>query len=363
MEVNTQEFYCSEGLLQGTVISAQANFYQVRLDSKITLLCTRPTRLKKIGQRVVVGDRVLVKPSQGERGAIAEVFPRHNELQRPPIANIDQILLVFALEEPSLDPVQLSRFLVQAESTSLYLLLALNKLDLISEEQHKYWSLTINNWGYKPIFLSVENNQGIDELISELQNKITILTGPSGVGKSSLISTLIPEIELRTGEVSGKLQKGRHTTRHVELYQLPGGGFIADSPGFNQPDFEFTPESLANYFPEARLRLAQSSCRFNNCLHRDEPDCVVRGDWDRYSYYLKFLDEVVVYQEKLGKISNEESRVKYKVKGSGKSYVEPKLESKKYRQVSRRSKHQKLDSLYENESLNNLRNQDQLDDD
>jgi ribosome biogenesis GTPase len=340
-----------EDKLPGTVIAVQANFYQVRLDCQETLLCTRPTRLKKIGQKVMVGDRVQVKCPDFERGAIFTVMPRKTELQRPPIANAEQILLVFALEQPTLDPVQLSRFLVKAESNNLKLYIGLNKADLITQEEQEKWKIKINKWGYNPIFFSVKNNQGLGQLINCLKDKITILAGPSGVGKSSLISALIPEIELRVNAVSGKLLKGRHTTRHVELYQLPEGGFIADSPGFNQPDLDFLPESLINYFPEAKLRLTEHSCKFSNCLHRDEPECIVRGNWERYEYYLKFLEEVIIYQEKLAKKPEQESTIKYKVKDSGKRYIEPKLESKKYRRVSRRSKHQNLHGVYEDEFL------------
>jgi ribosome biogenesis GTPase len=356
----TPENYKQTELL-GTVIAVQANFYQVSLDSRETLLCTRPTRLKKIGQKVMVGDRVRVKSAEFERGAIAEVLPRKTELSRPPMANAEQILLLFALEEPSLDPVQLSRFLVKAESTNLNLCLGLNKVDLINQKKQETWQKRITNWGYNSIFFSAINNQGLDKLMEYLQAKITIIAGPSGVGKSSLISALIPEVYLRIGAVSGKLQKGRHTTRHVELYQLPNGGFIADSPGFNQPDIEnISPESLAAYFPEAKLRLREKSCKFSDCLHRDEPGCVVRGNWERYDYYRKFLDETIAKRKKLAQMPDEESTLKYKVTGAGKRYVEPKLATKKYRRISRRSKHQKLHSMYENQSLDTLEDENEL---
>ncbi|BAQ66878.1 small ribosomal subunit biogenesis GTPase RsgA [Geminocystis sp. NIES-3709] len=329
----------------GTVIAVQANFYQVRLDSQVTLLCTRPTRLKKIGQSVLVGDRVIIKSSEFERGAIAKVLPRITELERPPIANAEQILLVFALEEPTLDPVQLSRFLVKAESTNLRLILGLNKVDLITIDEKEQWSIKLKNWGYNPYFFSVNTQEGIESLKKTIQNKITILAGPSGVGKSSLASILIPELDIRIGAVSGKLQKGRHTTRHVELFELLEGGFIADSPGFNQPNFDFLPELLINYFPEAKEKLAKNNCKFHNCIHRDEPDCVVKGEWERYEYYLRFLEETIVNNQKIAQTKNQESTQKTKFKSDGTKYTEPKLESKKYRRVSRKVSNQELENL------------------
>ena len=351
--------------LWGTVVAVQANFYRVRLviDSEIVyLLCTRRTRLKKIGQKVMVGDRVVVEEPdwQDGRGAIAEVMPRTTELQRPTVANAQQILLLFAVEEPTLDPWQLSRFLVKAESTSLKLCLCLNKCDLITEAQQRQWQQRLENWGYNPIFISVKQKLGIENLLNNLQQTITIVAGPSGVGKSSLIDALIPSINLRIGKVSGKLQRGRHTTRHVELFELPGGGLLADSPGFNQPDLDCSPGDLAWYFPEAKARLQQGSCQFSDCLHRDEPNCVVKGDWERYEYYLDFLDKAIALSEAQQQTPDAESSLKLKVKASGKRHYIPKLETKKYRRASRRERHQNLQEIYEHRLLNDL--QDELDD-
>jgi ribosome biogenesis GTPase len=322
------------------------------------LLCTRRARLKKIGQKVMVGDQVLLEDIDWQdcRGAIAKVLPRRTELQRPPVANADQILLMFALEEPSLDPWQLSRFLIKAESTGLDLCLCLNKVDLLSSKQQEQWQQRLNQWGYEPVLISVVTQQGLSQLLRHLNDKITILAGPSGVGKSSLINQLIPQVNQRVNEVSGKLQKGRHTTRHVELFELSERGLLADTPGFNQPELDCHPQELALYFPEAKAQLAHGFCQFNDCLHRDEPNCLVRGDWERYEYYLKFLDEAIARQVVLEQKPDQESSWKLKITSSGQQQYEPKLESKKYRRHSRRKKNQTLHQQYENQILEEMEN-------
>ncbi|MEB3310771.1 MAG: small ribosomal subunit biogenesis GTPase RsgA [Snowella sp.] len=338
----------------GTVIAIQANFYQVRLDQSPLplLLCTRRSRLKKIGQSVMVGDRVWIEDSDpvNKQGAIAAVEPRKNELSRPPVANADQILLVFSLAEPPLESWQLSRFLVKAESTDLDLCLCLNKQDLISPEAQAQWQERLAKWNYQPLFISIHQQQGIDQLLEILNNKITLMAGPSGVGKSSLINTLIPGIQQRVNRVSGKLQKGRHTTRHVELFELPTGGLLADTPGFNQPDLDIAPAQLIFTFPEARKQLETSHCQFNDCLHREEPHCVVRGDWERYEHYLKFLEESLEHEAQQQQTSDEESNLKTITNAEGQQDYEPKLARKKYRRSSRRLKHQALQTLYHQQS-------------
>lgn len=336
----------------GTVVACQANYYQVRLLSEdaqktpVYFLCTRRARLKKLGQQVVVGDQVVVEELDwlDRRGAIATVHPRTNLLDRPPVSNVDQILLVFAMAEPQLDPVQLSRFLVKAESTGIPVNLCLNKRDLLSEAELAQWQTRLCGWGYEPILISVREDKDLPPaLTNTLSQRVSVVAGPSGVGKSSLLNRLVPDVDARTNAVSGKLGRGRHTTRHVELFDLPSGGLLADTPGFNQPDVTCSIETLMQCFPEIRQQGGQ--CQFNDCVHRDEPGCSVRGDWERYSHYLSLLDEVMHYQQQQEHRPDEEAVEKVKMGSDGQVLHEPKLEAKKYRRKSRRQKHQDLQDM------------------
>lgn len=246
----------------------------------------------------MVGDQVEVEEVDWIKytAVISKLFPRHSELSRPAIANINQILLMFALAEPVLDPYQLSSFLVKAESIGVEVSLCLNKCDLLEATEQQQWLIRLKRWGYNPFLLSLRNGKGLEDLTQCLHSRITVLAGPSGVGKSSLINHLIPKSNQRINSVSGKLARGRHTTRHVELFNLPISGLIADTPGFNRPDLTCLPANLASYFPEARQYLADGKCQFRNCLHHEEPNCVVRGDWERYKYYLALLESAFEYQ-------------------------------------------------------------------
>ena len=287
-------------------MALEANYCRVQLDQPgptglDQLLCVRRTRLGKTGQQICVGDRVRVDGidwPQG-RGAVAGLEPRHSLLERPAVANCTRVVVAVALDQPQLDPLQLTRFLLTAERSGVAVELVLTKADLVAPLEAQRWCERLQGWGYDPLLVSARGGHGLSQLRERLgQPGIAVLCGPSGVGKSSLINALLPQLALRVSAVSGRLQRGRHTTRHVELYPLAPGALLADTPGFNRPDLPADPQDLGPLFPEIRARLLAHSCRFSNCLHRGDPGCAVGGDWDRHGLYVACLEAAQAQAER-----------------------------------------------------------------
>ena len=304
-----------DGRAPGRVVALQANYCRVELDTPgpggcRRLLCTRRSRLEHEGLQVWVGDRVWLEGIDwvARRAAVARVEPRQNLLQRPTVANVARVVVVTALAEPDLDPLQLTRFLVAAEGSGAAVDLVLGKADLVAEPVLREACRDFETWGYPVFPLSTRTGLGLEDLRRHLRGGrgITVLCGPSGAGKSSLLNALAPELALRVAAVSGRLQRGRHTTRHVELFPLPsegaavepGGCFpdavalVADTPGFNRPELPADPVELAQAFPEIRNRLNRGACRFRNCRHLGDPGCAVGLDWPRFPLYRQCLEDV-----------------------------------------------------------------------
>ncbi|EHA59124.1 ribosome biogenesis GTPase RsgA [Synechococcus sp. WH 8016] len=281
------------------VVALQANYLEVELDQvseliPSRLLCTRRTRLSHRGEAVFVGDRVRVEAIDVShaRAVVADVEPRFSFLTRPPVANATTVVVALAVDQPAFDPDQASRFLLTAERTSLVVQLVLTKTDLLEPEALE--TLRLHAWGYPPLLVSTSNGLGLSNLKERLAGSpLSVLCGPSGVGKSSLLNALIPDLELRIGAVSGRLQRGRHTTRHVELHRLGAEARVADTPGFNRPELPDDPRNLEVLFPELRAQLEHHPCRFRDCLHRDEPGCGVTRDWERYPIYRRAVEELL----------------------------------------------------------------------
>jgi ribosome biogenesis GTPase len=287
--------------LPGRVVALQANYCLVGLDGPSELgtggrlLCTRRTRLDKSGLQVCVGDRVTVASVdwRARRGSVVGLEPRHNLLERPAVANVSRVVVVVALAEPGLDPLQLTRFLITAEATGQPVQVVLSKADLLPVAEVEAWCRRLEGWGYGTVAVSTRSGEGLAALRSHLgQPGIAVLCGPSGVGKSSLLNALAPALELRVAAVSGRLRRGRHTTRHVELFALAPGALVADSPGFNTPALPSDLQTLAAAFPELLARLRASPCRFANCRHQGDPGCAVEDTWDRRAIYGRCLEEV-----------------------------------------------------------------------
>ena len=262
---------------------------------------------------VSVGDEVEIDvESETENTAmIHEIHPRRNYINRRSpranhqhhiiAANLDQALLLATLKEPRTSQGFIDRFLVAAEMYHVSAFIVFNKSDLYKKkEQDKFeqWKDIYETIGYKVLSISVTENKGIDEVKKMLQDKITLISGHSGVGKSSLLNAILPDLQLRTRDVSGWSGKGMHTTTFAEMYDLPFGGKLIDTPGMRELGLvDIDKQELSHYFPEMRNRL--NNCQFNNCLHINEPGCAIkdavnRGEIheDRYVSYLTIMDSL-----------------------------------------------------------------------
>ncbi len=296
----------------GIVVALKANYLEVELDlpsqkllSKtfyikglVRFLCTRRSRLDYQGDYVNVGDYVTIESInlQNSRAVVSKVEPRKTLLSRPAVANVTQVIVVLSFCKPTFDLDQACRFLISAEENDLDVCLLLNKRDLLSEDFVQEQLNRLRSWGYKTIAISTITGQGFSEFKQVLlDSSLTVLSGPSGVGKTSLLNALLPNASLKVGALSERLERGRHTTRHVELYTLEGGARIADTPGFNRPKLPLDPKLLQIFFPELRSQLANYPCKFRDCMHIDEMGCGVEKTWERYNTYKKFLGEIINY--------------------------------------------------------------------
>lgn len=283
---------------QGQIRKALSGFYYVH-DGKDLLPCKGRGVFRNRGISPLVGDFVDFEKDGGNEGVIMTVHERKNELVRPQVSNVDQALLVFSIREPDFSPHLLDRFLVVIESYGIEPIICITKNDLQTGKEEKYKKAIsyYEEIGYQVI----STYQGDEEIMSKLApvlvDKTTVLAGQSGVGKSSLLNMLMPELNLKTGEISEALGRGKHTTRHVELVEV-ADGLIADTPGFSSLDFDhIDKEELPSYFIE--MDKLSNSCKFRGCLHLKEPKCAVKEAVEngqiatsRYENYLQFLQEI-----------------------------------------------------------------------
>lgn len=286
-------------MYRGRLIKGIGGFYYV--DVKGEIFECKPRGLFRKKRIVpVIGDHVKISilDNENKKGVIEEIEVRHNELVRPSVSNVDQIIIVFAVAQPTpLFPL-LDRFLVLAESQKLEIIICLNKIDLLDEDEYKKIIDIYFTVSYKIILTSGIQCEGIDELSKELKDKTTVFAGPSGVGKSTLLNCIHPGLQLETGKVSLKTGRGKHITRHAELINIGENSWVVDTPGFSSLAIDsIDEEDLHYYFPEFMLYI--DTCRFNSCRHINEPDCGIKGavesgkiSQQRYDSYVQLIDEI-----------------------------------------------------------------------
>lgn len=287
-------------MMQGKIIKGIAGFYYVYAENGIVYECKAKGVFKKDKQKLLVGDNVLlcVLDEENKLGHIEEILPRKNDLIRPAVANVDQALIIFAVTKPEPNFNLLDRFLILMEQKNLPCIICFNKQDLFSEEEKEALSHIYEKAGHKVIFLSALLHQGIDELKKMLLGKTTTVAGPSGVGKSSIINCLQPDIHMETGSISEKIERGKHTTRHSEIIPIDEKTYLFDTPGFSSLAlFQLEKEDLASYYYE--FSEYESQCKFIGCSHTHEPVCRVKQAIDegkiseiRYKNYCQLYEEL-----------------------------------------------------------------------
>lgn len=286
--------------MQGKIIRGVGGFYYVHIPELGLVECKAKGVFRNRRVKPLVGDDVEVEILDGEKrlGNISDILPRHSELIRPAVANVDQAVVIFAASYPKPNLNLLDRFLLMMKWQDVPVRICFNKLDdadraFVGELQDAY-----RGSGAEVFFTSTYSGEGLELLHDYLAHKTTVLAGPSGVGKSSVMNAIFPEAEMEIGEISTKIKRGKHTTRHSELFSLPEQTYVMDTPGFTSltlPDIE--KEQLREYYAEFEPYAEQ--CRFLGCVHVSEPDCAVKQALEqgkiaenRYDNYTSFYEEL-----------------------------------------------------------------------
>lgn len=286
--------------MQGKIIKGIAGFYYVYTKELGLLECKAKGIFRKDKRKPLVGDNVCVEliSREDRTGNITEIQQRDNALIRPAVANVDQAVVIFAAARPKPNFHLLDRFLLMMEYQHVRTAVCFNKTDAVTEDELKEIGRIYSDCGYQILFTSAKEEKGLEELLAVLKNKTTVVAGPSGVGKSSLVNLMQQDTRMETGDISEKIGRGRHTTRHSQMIPIDGDSFILDTPGFSSlyvPDMEET--SLQSCFPE--FSRYEPECRFQGCLHVMEPDCGVKRalaegkiSASRYENYRQILEEL-----------------------------------------------------------------------
>ena len=284
--------------MQGKIIKGIAGFYDVAAGNTI-YRCRAKGIFRNQKVKPLVGDWVEIEilDEKDREGNLTRILPRTNELIRPAVANVDQAIVVFAAKNPKPNYNLLDRFLMTMEKQGIPVIVCFNKKDLVKEKELAQLESIYEQCGHQVIFISAREGNGIDEIRDLIRGKTTVLAGPSGVGKSSLMNQLNPDANMEVGAVSRKIQRGRHTTRHSELIMIEEGTFVLDTPGFSSLFIDrFEEDEVKDYFQEFAPYAEQ--CRFQGCSHTHEPDCGVKKALEegRISR-IRYENYVNIYQE------------------------------------------------------------------
>lgn len=284
--------------MQGKIIKGIAGFYDVAVGENI-YRCRAKGIFRNQNVKPLVGDWVEIEilDEKDMEGNLTKILSRSNELIRPAAANVDQAIVVFAAKKPKPNYNLLDRFLMTMEKQDIPVIVCFNKKDLAKEKELEQLETIYENCGHQVVFISAREGNGIDEIRDLIQGKTTVLAGPSGVGKSSLMNQLNPDANMQVGAVSEKIQRGRHTTRHTELIMIEEGTFVLDTPGFSSLFIDsFEKEEVKDYFRE--FAPYEEQCRFLGCSHTHEPDCGVKKALEEGKISrIRYENYVNIYQE------------------------------------------------------------------
>ena len=285
--------------MRGKIIKGIAGFYYIYADDDQIYECKAKGIFRKDNQKPLVGDdvEITILDEQEKEGSITAILPRKNSLIRPAVANVDQAFVIFAMENPKPNFMLLDRFLIMMGQQEVPVVICFNKKDLAEKEELKLLYDTYSGCGYPVILSSTKTGEGMEEIREALQGKTTVVAGPSGVGKSSITNSMQGEVQMETGEISRKLKRGRHTTRHSQVIPVGEDTFLVDTPGFSSlylTDME--EQELKDYFPE--FQRYEGKCRFQGCRHIHEPDCAVKEALENHEISrLRYEDYLSLYQE------------------------------------------------------------------